>query len=159
MRQNLFVVLAVIMTFVTGCNSKGSGFVEQPPTVNNETKTWVLENDVQVEAVIGKENENWLPFDLKVGDRVEGEVYVRIPAGAPSTYTWKVVAQVKDPYGNILVKTNDVIDSGGLTFVSNRGFPWKFAFIAPTDGEYKLHVFTFSSGGQTAHVKVTCYQN
>lgn len=180
MKQYLILIAILVagMVFVVSCSREGSqpistdtqqriaelerrvaSLTEQTEAGKNDPRTWVLEKDVPVETVIGRKNENWLPFSLKVGDRVEGEVAIKVPEGATSTYTWKVVGQVKDPYGNVVVKTNDVIDSGGLKLVSNRGFPWRFAFIAYTEGEYKVHVFTYSSGGQTAHLKVTCYGN
>lgn len=169
MKQHLILIaiLVVGMVFVVSCSRDGSQptstntqqQVAEPESGNKEPQTWVFEKDVPVETIIGKKNENWLPFSLEIGDRVEGEVSIEVPEGAPSTYTWKVVGQVKDPYGNIVVKTDDVIDSGGLKLVSNTGFPWRFAFIAYTEGEYKVHVFTYSSGGQTAHLKVTCYRN
>lgn len=170
----LIAVLVVSMVFVVSCSREGSqpistntqqriaelerqvaSLTEQTEVGKNEPRTLVLEKDVPVKTVIGRKNENWLSFSLRIGDRVEGEVSILVPEGSPSTYTWKVVGQVKDPYGNVVVKTNDVIDSGGLKLVSNRGFPWRFAFIADTEGEYKVHVFTYSSGGQTAHVEVT----
>ncbi len=108
--------------------------------------SWILADDMPVERVTGWTNPYRLPFDLKVGDRVEGEVTVD---GQESI----VVGQVKDPYRNIVVQTDWVHPYGGFQYIENRGFPWRFAFIAYTEGQYEVRMFTYSgSAGQAQNL-------
>ena len=125
----------------------------ESPSPQEEVAIWVLEDDVVVK-VIGGTPRPTLPFDLKVGDRVEGEVSV-------SHGERVVVAQVRDPYGNMVVK-NSYIDAMGI--VIYRGFPWRFAFTASTNGEYMLEIWARgvawkTEGEPLAHLKITCYSS
>lgn len=110
----------------------------------------VIEKDVEVNS----RGIEYLPFYLKVGDRVEGEVSVSHGESI-------VVGQVRDPYGNVVVQTSHITFRG--EYWENSGFPWRFAFIAYTDGEYRLRVFRYVTlGGQSqpsAHLKITCYED
>lgn len=121
----------------------------------------VIEKDVEVNAGIFEVE--YLPFYLKVGDRVEGEVSVSHTKGMFGGSA-VMVGQVRDPYSNV------VVQSSHLTFRSEYweklGFPWRFAFIAYTDGEYRLSVFhypnVFEAARQnppSAHLKITVYES
>jgi len=124
-------------------------------STNNPSQPRVIEKDVKVpyEVRASKEEieESRLPFQLKAGDRVEGEVSL-------INYTATIVSEVRDPYGNQVVQTRYITTRGS---VGLSGFPWRFAFIASTDGEYELRVFytvptsTMDLKGQpVAHLKI-----
>jgi len=159
----LVAILAVGIILGVSCSNSQQRITELERQVESLTQqirpseaaslSWVLEDDVKVEVIYGNKNPNWLPFDLNVGDRVEGEVSV-------SHGERIVVGEVRDPYENIVVQTSHITPQG--EFWENSGFPWRFAFIASTEGNYQLRVFSFSTlhGGQpSAHLKITCYEN
>lgn len=54
-----------------------------------------------------------LGFQLKIGDRVEGEV---------NTSIYQVKTSVIDPYGNMVIES----------LYPNQEYPWNFAFFAAT---------------------------
>jgi len=159
----LVAILAIGIIFGASCSSSQQRITELERQVESLTQqirpsgaaslSWVLEDDVEVEVIYGNKNPNWLPFDLNVGDRVEGEVSVNHDESI-------VVGEVRDPYGNIVVQTSHITFQG--EYWENSGFPWRFAFIAYTAGKYQLRVFSFTTlhGGQpSAHLKITCYEN
>ena len=89
---------------------------------------------------------------MKVGDRVEGEVSLNKDALEPRVFEAMgrfVIGIVKDPYGNTIVERDYMTK------------PWRFAFIAYTNGEYELGV-VFSGQVQglspSAHLKISCYE-
>jgi len=127
----------------------------ESPSPQDEVPIWVLEDDVAVRTIGSPPVK--LPFDLKVGDRVEGKVSVNHSES-------QVIAQVRDPYGNTVVETSYVVWSGGLRYVRNRGFPWRFAFTASANGEYMLQIWATgvvagTTGQPSAHLKITCYRS
>ena len=159
----LVAILAIGIIFEVSCDSSQQRIAELEQqvaaltqqvkglTAEDASPTWVLEDDVEAEVIYGNKNPDWLPFDLKVGDRVEGEVSVS--NGEPI-----VVGEVRDPYGNVVAQTSHITFQG--EYWENSGFPWRFAFIAYTEGKYQLRVFPFFTlqGGQpSAHLKITCY--
>ena len=161
----LAAMLATVIIFGASCNSSQQritaleqqvkALTEQVkgPTTEDALPPKVILKDVEVEVIYGNKNPDWLPFHLKVGDRVEGEVSV-------SHGETIVVGEVRDPYGNIVVQTSHITPQG--EYWENSGFPWRFAFIAYTAGKYQLRVFSFTTlhGGQpSAHLKITCYEN
>ena len=121
----------------------------QAEGLKNRLQPRVIEKDVEAPS------DYQLPLQLKVGDRVEGEVCITPPDGC-------LYGKVKDPYGNILVETPRidivvVFPTGGGTMnkIERRvvDSPWRFAFIAATDGEYTLEVtYRYS-----AHLKIVHY--
>ncbi len=84
-----------------------------------------------------------LTIPLKAGERVEVEV-------APSvTSTTLFLSTLTDPFGNIIAKSasrpatpieeaSESIKAGQV--LSTQKYPWRFAFIAATDGDYILKV-------------------
>lgn len=168
MKRYLVLILVAIFVLASGvlmgCGQRPESPVspttpEQtgptPESPQDEVPIWVLEDDVVV-GTIGQPRAK-IPFDLKVGDRVEGEVSVNHSESL-------VIAQVRDPYGNTVVETSYVVWSGGLKYISNRGFPWRFAFTASANGEYMLHIWAMgvvaeTTGQPSAHLKITCYKS
>ena len=161
----LVAILAIGIIFEVSCDSSQQRIAELEEqvaaltqqvkglTAEDASPTWVLEDDVEVEVIYGNKNPNWIPFDLNVGDRVEGEVSV---SHAESI----VLGEVRDPYGNIVVQTSHITFQG--EYRRNSGFPWRFAFIAYKEGKYQLGVFSFATlqGGQpSAHLKITRYEH
>jgi hypothetical protein len=97
---------------------------------------------------------------LSPGDRVEGVVLADAQSAALST--------VYDPYGNIAVQSSRRVDtsqvfsdgSPRVRTTSTQKYPWKFAFIATTQGEYYLYMIaTKTQNGQSwpANVTLTIY--
>ena len=159
----LVAILAIGIIFGASCSNSQQRITELERQVESLTQqirpseaasvSWVLEDDMPVETVVGWKNPYRLPFDLKVGDRVEGEVTVD---GQESI----VIGQVKDPYENIVVQTDWVHPVGGkFNYIENRGFPWRFAFVAYTEGQYEIRMFTYWGSAGQAHLKITCYEN
>ncbi len=152
MRIRQIIVLLIIASLfaVTACASPASS-----PTPTQKTLTptpIIIEKDVEIKYSV-KEREG-LPFYLKVGDRVEGEVSIDEGVFYGDRYIDRrafigsVGSRVKDPYGNIVVR-------------AEHGFPWKFAFIAYTYGEYELEVYFTAQVQQiqpSAHLKITRYE-
>lgn len=105
----LVAILAIGIIFEVSCDSSQQRIAELEQQVAALTQqvrrteaasaSWVIEDDMPVETVVGWKNPYRLSFDLKVGDRVEGEVTVD---GQESI----VIGQVKDPYENIVVQTD-----------------------------------------------------
>lgn len=165
MKTHIILALTAILTagmvFGTSCSSDEQRISEleqqvellaqQLQSTENMSPTWVHEDDFPVESIIGWENPYKLTFNLKVGDRIEGEVTID---GKESI----VVGQVKDPYGNIISKTNWINPYGGFHYIENSGFPWRFAFIAQTEGQFEVRVFTYSGSAGQSHLKIMCYE-
>lgn len=136
----------------------------------------VLEKDVQGVPCLGW----WDPelnragrergtfrFQVEAGNRVEGEVALYIikfsESSEPSvpvvsTDIEPVFANVRDPYGNLILWSSRYKTSAGSDR-SEQKFPWRFSFIASTTGEFNLQVFTlvlpYGGWGYDAHLKVT----
>ena len=87
-------------------------------------------------------------FQLKIGDRVEGEVNA-------SEDSAKV--RVLDPYSNILTETSIRTQSiqGYAMSYSTQEYPWQFAFYAATDGEYIIQIS--SQPDVIINIKITVY--
>jgi len=168
MKRYLIPILLAIFVLASGLwvgcdtdNQQRIAELEQQVAALAEQVQELSSKDALPPKVIEKELEpgtlfspiDWLPFHLKVGDRVEGEVSV--------SHGESVVAgQVRDPYGNVVIQTRHIGLDG---VIRKRGFPWRFAFIAYIDGEYELGVFrTATLGGQSqpsAHLKITIYSD
>jgi len=164
----ILIPLVLVSVLLLGCNGISSS---EPKASDYQQRIAELEQQVAALTKQGQElsNENrlepkviekdveapsdyQLPLQLKVGDRVEGEVSITPGEGA-----YILFGKVKDPYGNILVETPriDIVYIGGMERVERRvvDSPWRFAFIAATDGEYKLGVtYRYS-----AHLKIIHY--
>jgi hypothetical protein len=145
--------------------------------------TQVLEKDVlsvvpETEYLYIPEEQDMqtLEFQLAAGNRVEGEVVilkgVQEPGGPPIYTALEdeeeslVFAFVKDPYGNKIVQSAWAMRSGELydTKYSTQKWPWHFAFIAASAGEFALEVNAGSTSVYgvwfcKAHLKVTIYSN
>ncbi len=167
----IVVVLVLVSILLLGCNGtspsepKASDYqqritelerqvaalTKQTPwqSTNSQSKPRVIEGDSDI--TIANKWEGRLQFHLMAGDRVEGEVslssYVNIN---------DIVGEVKDPFGNQVVQTRQMDDRGIVWFA---GFPWRFAFIASTDGEYELRISNRSPSSHqpTAHMRIVCY--
>lgn len=106
----------------------------------------VIEKDVEF-----NENGYRLQFNLEAGDRVEGEVSIIVCYQA-------VFSEVKDPYGNIIVESRRILwRVYPPTYKGLQKYPWSFAFIAATEGEYELRVYSSTTKAQLAHVKIVHY--
>ena len=160
------IVLVLILGVIGGCSHKPEQVHEPTPEQVYEPSSKdaltpkVIEKDVEIK--FRHTERDRLSFYLKVGDRVEGEVSLNKDALEPRVFKAMghfVISEVRDPYGNVVVQTR-CLNSYGEHF-DNSGFPWGFAFIASTDGEYELRVF-FSGQVQSltpsAHLKITCYE-
>jgi len=141
------IVLVLILGVIGGCSQKPEQVHEL--STKDVLTPKVIEKDVIIKYQ-PKEVE-WLRFNLKVGDRVEGEVSLNKDALEPMVFEATgrfVIGIVTDPYGNTIVERDAMTK------------PWRFAFIAYTNGEYGLRV-KFSGQVQSlvsAHVKITCYE-
>jgi hypothetical protein len=145
------IVLVLILGMIGGCSQKPEQVHE--PSSKDALTPRVIEKDVEIKHY-WREREV-LPFYLKVGDRVDGEVSI-IDEGVfyndrfieQKAFVHSVGSLVKDPYGNNVVE-------------ARHSFPWRFAFIAYTDGEYELSVY-FTTGVEyitpSAHLKITIYE-
>lgn len=149
----IVTILVLILGMIGGCSQKPEQ-VHEPSSKDTLTPR-VIEKDVEIKY-------DWrgrgvLPFYLKVGDRVEGEVSI-YPIDNGGRFELFVVAEVIDPYGNMPAQTWHSTQSGGI---GSKSFPWRFAFIAYTDGEYELSVY-FKDQVQgltpSAHLKITIYE-
>jgi len=146
------VTILVLISGLTGGCSQESEQVQEPSSKDTLTPK-VIEKDVEI--VYDWREREVLPFYLKVGDRVEGEVSI-VNEGVfygdrfieQRAFIGFVASLVEDPYGNIIVE-------------ARHHFPWRFAFIAYTDGEYELGVY-FTAQVQdiqpSAHLKIICYE-
>ena len=150
MRIRQIIVLLIIASLlaVTACASPASS---PTPTQKTPTPTSkIIEKDVEIK--FHPREIDWLSFYLKVGDRVEGEVSLNKDALEPRVFEAMgrfVCGIVNDPYGNTIVQRDYMTK------------PWRFAFIAYTDGDYDLGVY-FSGQVQdltpSAHIKITIYE-
>ena len=144
----IVTVLILISGLTGGCSQE---FEQIEETSSKDTLTpIVIEKDVAIkwEGFAGER----LGFNLKAGDRVEGEVSLNEDAMVPTVFDAvrrSLNGRVKDPYGNTILQRD------------NMPSPWRFAFIAVSDGEYMVKV---SSDGQimelspSAHIKITSYK-
>ena len=164
----ILIITVLVSVFLLGCNGvssaepKASDYEQRLAKLEQQMQELSVENALPPKVIekdwdsgASKYSDYSLPFNLKVGDRVEGEVSITPNQSAPV-----VVGEVRDPYGNRIVETWTVGSRGG--FAPNHGFPWRFAFIAPTDGEYKIRVYVIggiSTGKPVAHLKIVVYTN
>ncbi len=169
----IVIVFVLTVGVVVGCDGLPSS---EPEASNYEQRIAELEKQVQelsnknglqpriIEKDIEYPNGYLLPFYLKVGDRVEGEVSFTYRPETPSS---GVEAEVKDPYENIVVDTRQLLFQGGRVRDKFQGIvlgqPWRFSFIASTDGEYKLGVYfkttslSFEDLKPVVHMKIVHY--
>ena len=143
----IVTILVLLSGLLLGCGSEPAS--NKSPTHKNTLTPKVIEKDVEI--VYDWREREVLPFYLKVGDRVEGVVSLN-----EGTYHF-IIGEVRDPYGNVVVQTSGVNLHG---YFENSGFPWRFAFIAYTDGEYELRVLYRHQvqRGPSAHLKITIYE-
>jgi hypothetical protein len=91
-----------------------------------------------------------LRFKLSPGDRVEGQV--------TTDGGHNVLSTIYDPYSNVAIESSRIVESFtynglpnhntiGHRTVGTQVYPWKFAFIASTEGEYYLYIYTTTSYG------------
>ncbi len=118
----------------------------------------VIEKDVELgpwPGVWGKEIletaivDSYITFSLVPGSRVEGEVSTTHP---DSTF-----CRILDPYGNRILETRY-----NNSQISTQDYPWRFAFIAATSGEYTLQVDTgiwmLQGSVPDAHILIRIYE-
>ncbi len=147
MKRYLIVVLVIsvlVSVFLVGCSGvspsepKASDYEQrlakleqqmQELTAENRLQPRTIEKDIETTT-----SEYSLPFDLKVGDRVEGEVSF-------TSSPFIAIGDVKDPYGNQVVVTLNWVNHNYAPSL----FPWRFAFIAATDGAYKVRMLRIGS--------------
>ena len=159
-------IMAITLSF-TGCiptsdqASSNHGDQTTQPSVN-EPEILELRID-QVLTTTGHpeiKDTQAIKFFLSVGERVEGEV---------TTSTNDIISSVYDPYGNLLVgsarrdetftinqPTGKVI---GHRIVSTQQYPWKFAFLAATEGKYSIQVYATTASLPYAHIKLTIFRS
>jgi len=122
---------------------------QQPPKAPEVFETyveavmqaWMLDISGDKAKIVDLREAGALKFPLVAGNRVEGEVIASKGSG-------NIFGMVRDPYGNIILENKE------------KKYPWRFALVAITTGEYSLEVNTgsnivFNIGG--AHLKVTVY--
>jgi len=120
---------------LSGCNTDSQQRIakleQQVQELSNENR---LQPRVIEKKDVEARNPYQLPLQLKVGDRVEGEVSFTPSDG-------RLYGEVYDPYGNVLFQTPRIDLGAGRQIVQRFvSSPWRFAFIAATDGEYKLEI-------------------
>lgn len=132
----LFIGLVLLLlSFTTGCAGKAEVIA---PKVYEFTV-----NRAQGEAASTQKS-----FQLKIGDRVDGEV---------STSEDSVMAYVTDPYGNVIIGTSTRTQyiQGYAMSRSIQKYPWKFAFFAAIDGEYAINLS--SQPDVPVYITITVY--
>jgi len=149
----IVTILVLILAVIGGCSQNPEQIQELSPRGALPPK--VIEKDVDVSSKTEP-----LSFYLKVGDRVEGEVtltqveWQARQSPVPLYNLNQVMSEVEDPYGQVIRRRS--IDKK-----TGHYYPWKFAFIAATNGEYQL--VTFIDGGtdlfRIAHLKVIVYED
>lgn len=111
-----------------------------------------------------EEERSFLRFQVEAGNRVEGEVvlikYDFSEPGVPvSVGVEPVFAKIRDPYDNIISETSYSMTREGR-YSAHQKYPWQFAFIAASGGEYSLQVAMFvfpHSSGYEAQLRVVVY--
>ena len=175
----ILIPLVLVSVLLSGCNGVSSSepkasdyqqriaeleqqvaaLTKQVQELSNENRLQprVIEKDIEIPNS-ARLVYYWLPFYLKAGDRVEGEVSITFYNTVVSGN--RMYSKVEDPYGNILVETSHVaVAGGGAVDDFPRVNPWRLTFIAATDGEYKLGV-SFPTGllnapaASVAHLKI-----
>jgi len=156
----LFILLAIS---VAGCATPATSTQEPVPEPEPEPEPelipTVIEKDVKLEAwpgIWGKEVletaivDSYVTFSLVPSNRVEGEV--------STTYPDSTFCRIIDPYGNRMLETR----YNRETQTSTQDYPWKFAFIAATSGEYTLQVDTgtwmLQGSVPDAHILIYIYE-
>lgn len=170
---SLLVIPVLVSVLLSGCGTDSqqriakleqqvAALTKQAQELSNENRLEpnVIEKDIEIPN--SAMNYYWLPFYLTAGDRVEGEVSITVYNTLLSGN--RLSGKVEDPYGNILVETSHLGFKANGQAVNDfpRVNPWRFAFIASTDGEYKLGV-SFPTGvvnppaASVAHLKIVHY--
>ncbi len=163
----LIVLVLLLVILVTNCATPAAETPPEPaPTAPPAQEPAPEPEPVPVPAVIEKDVElgpwpgvwgkeiletaivdSYLTFFLVPGNRVEGEVSTTDPG---STF-----CRIIDPYGNRILETR----YSHKTELSTQDYPWKFAFIAATSGEYTLQVDTgiWILQGSVPHAHILIY--
>ena len=134
--KKLFPVLLVAVLFLIGCSTSPT----VPQVVQRTTQTIstltsesprIIDHDIKLAG-----DSRSITLHLSAGERVEGYVDVFNPVRAATS-------NVKDPYGNVIFETipiRNIIGSTGEGKTFSQKYPWQFAFIAATEGEYIIEV-------------------
>jgi len=162
----ILIILVLALGVFIGCNNdyeqRLARLEQQAEELSNEKKLEpkVIEKDIEIPNSASLVY-YWLPFNLKAGDRVEGEVSITFYD--PRQSENRMYGKVKDPYENILVETSHInVKAGQVVDDFPRVNPWRFAFIASTNGEYELGVSVPTGvvnppANPVAHVKIVQY--
>jgi len=157
------IILSLSLAGAIGCitaepsSSPSQQSVQQPlpepPKVFEKDISQVISTGFYRDLPEAREKQT-LRFQLVTGNRVEGEV--------TSNNGDKILfALVRDPFGNIISQSAKYYSQGLGYSVSSQKYPWQFAFIAATTGEYTVEVNTGASvvmdKAIDAHIKVTAY--
>lgn len=161
------IILVLASGLFIGCNND---YEQRLAMLEQQVRELSTENRLQPRVLEKKDveapNLYQLPLQLKVGDRVEGEISITPTDG-------RLYGKVKDPHGNILLETPRYDpgifagrsgEGGGEAWLVVPRFvvpPWRFAFIAATDGEYKLEITCRPRGSghpqPVAYLKIVQY--
>ena len=189
MKRYLILILVAIFVLASGLELGCNGVTSEPTSSDYEQRIAELEEQVAaleeklressvehtsppkvfektVQEVLGKaswphdpeiKERQTIRFQLSTNNRVEGEVTISSIGGSN-----QVIATVRDPYGNIITQTATVqYNIPYLCFKSAQVYPWRFAFVPSSNGEYTLFVDTdwvSLSDPITAYLKVTIYK-
>jgi len=140
-RYSLLLVGSVLIlaTSVLACDQPATTTSPVPP---ESTAIQPAPRTITQTYVAKSNSTEMLTIPLKAGERVEVEV---APSVTPNTSL--VLSTLIDPFGNIIAKSasRTITEPHGSTVktgqvLSTQKYPWRFAFIAATDGDYILEV-------------------
>lgn len=163
MRKLVLLLIAILICGLTfSCAAPTSSVPAQQPPVSppSPAPPKVFEKTITEKAKnIAEIQEQILEFYATSGSIVEGEVAV-------SKTDAVIYAEVRDPYENVIVRSarkpdliinpwQDYRATGILEFSSQK-YPWRFAFIAATTGNYILEANSLDTF--PVHLKVSVYE-
>jgi hypothetical protein len=162
MRKLVLLLIAILIcSLAFGCAAPTTPVPAQQPPVSppSPAPPKVFEKTITEEAKnIAEIQEQILEFYATIGNLVIGEVAV-------SKTDAVIYAEVRDPYGSAVVRSarepflirgwGDKPATGVGEFTSQK-YPWHFAFIAATTGNYTLEANSLDTF--PVHLKVSVYE-